>query len=88
MELPLPIDQRAWDEGAAAFERLHSLGSRQEKTPSDRCAATSPGGPGEEIEIAYSEAVVAFGMSMCDAYRIGGQDQELLMKWWLGRLGF
>ena len=87
LKLPLPSDFECWNRGAEAFGLLHRVCNTQEKTPSGRCAATSPGGPGEEMENAYSEAVVAFGMLMCEAYGVVGDDQEALMKWWLGRLG-
>tara|TARA_R110000737_G_scaffold2923_8_gene9068 strand:+ start:400385 stop:402541 length:2157 start_codon:yes stop_codon:yes gene_type:complete len=87
LKLPLPSDFECWNRGAAAFERLHGVCNTQEKTPSVRCAATSPGGPGEEMENAYSEAVIAFGVLMCEAYGVVGEEQGALMKWWLGRLG-
>jgi len=86
--LPLPGDLGLWKEGAAAFERVHAVGRvSAEKTPSGRCAATSPGRPGEEMKSGYAGAVVEFGEAMCGAYGVVGEEQDELMGWWLGRLG-
>jgi N-6 DNA Methylase len=66
MELPIPIDERAWDEGTAMFEQLHDAKSDE----------------------AYGDELRCFGAKMCDAYQVGGRDQDVLMGWWLGRLGY
>jgi hypothetical protein len=65
MELPMPIDERAWGEGAAVFEQLHDA----------------------KCDEACADGLQSFGAKMCDAYQVRGQDQEVLMGWWLGRLG-
>ena len=35
----------------------------------------------------YARAIVEFGELMCSAYGVVGEEQDLLMGWWLGRLG-
>ncbi|MGJ8636137.1 MAG: HsdM family class I SAM-dependent methyltransferase [Phycisphaerales bacterium] len=73
MGLPLPSDEGAWDEGAAAFERVHAAG---------RVLASKT-----DAWDAYEQAVMHFGGVMCAAYGVGGDDLDELMGWWLGRLG-